>query len=272
MASKPTKLTDRLEFARYAARAAGEITMRYFSQQIAVERKSDDSPVTVADRNAEQHLRELLGEAFPDDGIIGEEYGATEGKTGYRWILDPIDGTKSFITGVPLFSTLVAAQYEGQSVLGVIELPALNERVFAASGLGAFRQVGEGSEERVSVATNARLSEGVYLTSDERPFVERGALEVHRQLQASAWISRTWGDGYGYYLVATGRALAMVDAAMSIWDAAALQPVLVEAGGTFTDWQGMPTVEGMEGIGTNGRVLEEVLRLTRPYAKRSSPD
>src|SRR5262245_20769273 len=132
-------LTDRLELARAIAREAGDITLRYFCQDnYQVELKQDASPVTVADREAERHLRRRIGEAFADDGILGEEYPDQEGKSGYRWILDPIDGTKSFISGVPLYGTLVAVEHENRGVVGVIHIPGLDETAYAARGQGAW--------------------------------------------------------------------------------------------------------------------------------------
>jgi histidinol phosphatase-like enzyme (inositol monophosphatase family) len=268
MMAHDTELEARLELARQAAQQAGRLVMEYYPAQVAVERKADNSPVTVADREAERLLRDLIQQRFPDDAILGEEYGTRDGPSGYRWILDPIDGTKSFIAGVPLFGTLVAVESGGRAALGVIELPALDERIFAARDRGAWCQVREGAVRRAQVSDCEALADGLYLTSEEATFVERGTLEVHRQLEAAAWYARTWGDCYGYYLVATGRAVTMVDAALSIWDAAALEPILAEAGGTFTDWLGRESIDPGQGVATNGKVFDEVLAITRQGAPR----
>jgi histidinol phosphatase-like enzyme (inositol monophosphatase family) len=258
------ELTTRLELALAAARESGEITLRYFrGEQLQVERKSDDSPVTIADREAEQHLRKRIAAAFPRDAILGEEFGEQPGTSGYRWILDPIDGTKSFIHGVPLYGTLIGVELGGRSVVGLIDVPALSERVYAAAGQGAWRQSGDAAPQPARVSAVSRLSEGLFLTSEVEGYRVINRFEVFQRLQSAAGLTRTWGDCYGYLLVATGRAEAMVDPRMQVWDAAALQPILEEAGGAFTDWQGEPSIYTGNAVATNGRVTAEVLAVTR---------
>lgn len=264
------EIQARLELALAAAREAGRLTLNYFQQDnFQVERKADRSPVTVADRQAELHLRQRIGERFPDDGIVGEEFGQSDGSSGFQWILDPIDGTKSFITGVPLYGTLVGVTREGASLVGVILIPALDECVYAAKGQGAWYQRHGAAAVPARVAQRSSLADGVFLTSQVDSFRRRGADEAYRQLEAAASITRTWGDCYGYLLVATGRADAMVDAEMSVWDAAALQPILEEAGGAFTDWNGQPTIHGGEGVGCSQAVLPQVLAITRQFPRTS---
>ena len=260
------ELSRRFEFALRIGREAGQLVMKYFLQPVDVDRKSDDSPVTIADREAELYMRREIEAAFPEDGIIGEEFPSVDGVSEYRWILDPIDGTKTFIFGAPLFGTLIAVQRRQQSVLGLIELPALKERVYARIGGGAWHQDCETAPKPAHVSCAQQLAEGLYVTTETESFLRRSASEVHRTLESSSWLARTWGDCYGYFMVATGRALTMVDPVMSLWDAAALLPILAEAGGTFTDWAGNVTVDGGEGIATNAHVLDEVLRITRPFA------
>ena len=271
MTDSDNDVLRRLELARRIAREAGRLTMQYFQRDFDVERKSDDSPVTIVDREAEQLLRQRILDEFPHDAILGEEFPETTGTSGYRWIVDPIDGTKSFIHGVPLYGTIVGVERDEQSVIGVIQLPGLNDGVYAASGHGAWHQRGDDEPQRANVSRCPRLREGLFLTSELDGFVERGALEAFHQLDRSAWISRTWGDCYGYFLVATGRAVAMVDAIMNVWDAAGIRPILEEAGGTFTDWQGRATIHSGEGVGTNGLVLDEVLAITRPFPSSDRP-
>jgi histidinol phosphatase-like enzyme (inositol monophosphatase family) len=257
-------LTQRLDLAVSAAREAGEITLAYFCRgNYTVELKKDLSPVTVADREAEQHLRSRIAAAFPLDAILGEELADRPGSSGFRWILDPIDGTKSFISGVPLYSTLVGLEYESNGVVGVIHVPALGETAFAAAGHGAWFVRGGEPPRRAHVSTKATLSEGLFCTSEVKTFDTTGRRAAYERLQAVSRLCRTWGDGYGYLLVATGRAEVMVDPKMNVWDCAALQPVLNEAGGTFTDWQGQPTIHGGEAVATNGLVFDEVLAITR---------
>jgi histidinol phosphatase-like enzyme (inositol monophosphatase family) len=258
------QIAARLDVAILAAREAGRGTLRYFQcDNYRVDRKADDSPVTVADRETEQLLRAQISAAFPHDPIVGEEFGETAGGSPFRWILDPIDGTKSFISGVPLYGTLVGVEHAGQSVLGVIYIPALEECAWAATGQGAWYAKGSSAPRRAAVSNKPTLAEGLFLTSQVSSFRDTGRQRAFERLESAARICRTWGDCYGYLLVATGRAEAMVDPIMNVWDAAALAPILEEAGGTFTDWQGRPTIHAGEGIGTNGRVLAEVLAMTR---------
>ncbi len=196
---------------------------------------------------------------------MGEEWGETEGSSEFRWILDPIDGTKSFIQGVPLFGTMVAVEQFGRGIVGVIAFPALGVTIDAATGGGTWETRADGTRVPVHVAAATQLSDGLLVTTDWEGFAERGATDAITRLEKSAWYLRTWGDCYGYYLVATGRAVGMIDARLNIWDAAALQPILEEAGGTFTDWKGNQTIDGGEGIGTNGQVHEEILAILRDY-------
>jgi histidinol phosphatase-like enzyme (inositol monophosphatase family) len=260
----PLDLRPRLDLAVEAARSAGLITLEYFRRDdLAIELKCDDTPVTVADRKAEQYLRQRIAEAFPEDGIFGEEFDEQPGTSGFRWILDPIDGTKSFIHGVPLYSTLIGVEYGGQSVLGVIRIPALDECVYAARGLGAWYVQGDRSPTPARVSQHHPLSKALFVTSEVISFDRAGRRPVYDRLQSAARLTRTWGDGYGYLMVATGRADVMVDPIMALWDAAAMPPILEEAGGTFCDWHGIPTYQAGEGIATNGLLLNEVLAMLR---------
>lgn len=263
-------LKKRLELAVAAAREAGDITLRYFcTDGFHIERKHDATPVTEADRESELHLRRRISQAFPTDAILGEEFPDQPGTSGYRWILDPIDGTKSFISGVPLYGTLVGVEFERTSVVGVIHMPGLDEMVYAAKGQGAWHVVNGGLPQPARVSNKAKLSEGLFTYCELRTFLNCGRAEAFRQLEAASWLTRTWGDCYGYLLVATGRAEAMIDPVVNVWDAGAVQPILEEAGGTFTDWCGAPTIHNQEGIGTNGHVLEEILAITRKAPRKA---
>ncbi len=257
-------LTPRLKFACAAAREAGRLTLRYFRQDgLQVDLKQDASPVTVADREAEQLLRKQIAASFPQDGILGEEFGEQPGSSGFRWILDPIDGTKSFIYGVPLYSVLIGVEHESESRIGVIYVPAMDEMVYAARGQGAWHVRGSQPPKPARISKTKTLAEGLFCTSGLTGFHKRGSLDVFERLTKAAKVGRTWGDGFGYLLLATGRADVMVDPAMFLWDAAPLPPIMQEAGGTFTDWKGNVTIAAGEGIGTNGFLLDEVLRLVR---------
>lgn len=255
-------MQQRLEHARNIAYQAGELTLRYFHrvEQLAVERKADESPVTTADRETEQFLRQHIAERFPDDAILGEEFPPTEGTSGFRWILDPIDGTKSFICGVPLYSTLIGLEESGQCVGGIIVLPALHELVWAGRGLGAWHETNQSEPKRCCVSKCSHLADATFVTSEVLTFGKSNRREAYNRLEKNVRLTRTWGDAYGYALVATGRADIMVDPVMSEWDAAPLLVILEESGGRFTDWQGNATIFGKEGIATNGILHEEVLR------------
>ena len=268
MTASSSALTERLQLAIKIARQAGSLTLQYFQQDnYEVNHKADDSPVTVADQLAEQLLREQIRASFPTDAIVGEEYDTQEGSSDYCWVLDPIDGTKSFINGVPLYGTLVGVEYQREGVLGVIFMPALNEMVYAARGEGAWHVQGEQAPQPARVSSKKDFQDSLLVTTQLDSFAERDAMEAFHTLEQRAQVTRTWGDCYGYLLVATGRAEVMIDPVMNIWDAAAVQPVLLEAGGSFTDWQGNSTIHQGEGIGTNGHLLEEVLQVTATYPK-----
>lgn len=260
-------LTKRLELAVEAARSAGEITLRYFNRLgLSIKTKKDGTPVTEADREAEAHLRQRITEKFPADGIVGEEFGDRSGTSGFRWILDPIDGTKSFIHGVPLYGTLVGIEHDRRSVGGVIMIPALDECVYAAEGQGAWHldRTNRSSEpRRAKVSAVAHLSESLFCTTSVSTFIQKGRGPAFEAMRSACKLTRGWGDCYGYLLVATGRAEVMVDPALALWDMAALPVILSEAGGRFTNWQGEPTIYGTDSVGSNGLVHEQVLDLTR---------
>ena len=260
-------VSARLEFAVQIAREAGDVTLRYFRRDdLQVERKADESPVTVADRAAEELLRQRIAAEFATDAIVGEELGTQAGSSGYQWVLDPIDGTKSFIHGVPLYTTLVAVLKDDKPCIGVIHAPATSETVYAQTGGGCWRLGRDGGLKPAHVSSVSRLADGLLLTTDIAAFTscrEKDAIEVYLRLQRAARYARTWGDGYGYLMVATGRAEVMIDPVVNLWDAAPLQTVVEEAGGHFSDWQGNPSIHAGEAIATNGLVTDEVLAVTR---------
>jgi histidinol-phosphatase len=262
MEANSQDISRRLDMAVAAARQAGNITLEYFrADDLVVDLKKDDTPVTIADRKAEEYLRRAIASAFPNDGIMGEEYPELHGESGYRWILDPIDGTKSFIHGVPLYGTLIGLEYAGCCVLGVIRIPALDECLYAARGQGAWYFVGHNQPKPARVSQRKPLAEALFVTSEVITFDQTGRRAAYDRLQAATRLTRTWGDCYGYLMVATGRADLMVDPVMAVWDAAALLPILEEAGGTFTDWKGQNTIYTGEGIATNGLILSEALEI-----------
>ena len=257
---------DRLALATEIAWKAGKQTLSLFQNaDLQVEKKSDRSPVTLADRNAETLLRNEIAAHYPDDAIVGEEFGKTEGSSGYRWILDPIDGTKSFISGVPLYGTMVGVELDGESVMGVVYLPGLDEGVYASKGQGAWHIQGSSPPVAAKVSTTDQLAECTFVTSEVSSFSERSAGAVFERLQHACYVTRTWGDCYGYLLVATGRVDLMIDPILNIWDAAAVQPILQEAGGRFTDWRGAPRIDSGDAIGSNGHIHDQVVEITHDY-------
>ena len=247
-----------LAFALDAAWQAGRVTLGHYQTGLAAERKADNSPVTLADRQAEQKLRDLITTAWPDHALIGEEYGHQPGRSdsGYTWIIDPIDGTKSFISGVPFYAVLLALVKDEQPLLGVMNFPALNEMVYARRGGGCFWN---GRPARVSAVS--RLADAVLLASDLDTFARFNRQDAFQRLIDATYFQRTWGDAYGYALVATGRAEIMLDPVMAVWDCGPLQVILEEAGGTFTDWRGTPTIFGGEAVATNGALFGPVMEL-----------
>ncbi|MBI3269925.1 MAG: histidinol-phosphatase [Planctomycetes bacterium] len=254
-ADAPTEREVRsyLELATDLAWRAGRVALRYFQTGVAAEAKADLSPVTIADRESEQLLRAELARLHPTHGILGEEFGHERPESPYQWILDPIDGTRSFVRGVPLFGVLVGLVHRGKPIVGVANLPALDELAYAGRGLGCFW-----NGRRARVSETRDLAQAAVLLTDVRDF--RGtAREGYLRLQAATAMERTWGDCYGHVLVATGRAEVMLDPVMKIWDCAALLPLVTEAGGTFTDWRGRATIDGGDAISTNGHLRTAVL-------------
>ncbi len=260
-------MQQRLELANRIAREAGEITLEFFRNgQFEVQRKGDGSPLTIADQQSERHLRAEIEKHYPEDAIVGEEFGRKDGSSGVRWILDPIDGTKSFISGVPLYGTMVGIEKEGLAHAGSVYFPGLNQAIFASRGQGTWHVANDESPTRASVSTRSNLSDSVFVTSEAETFTERDAKAVYEQLADAVYFARTWGDVYGYMMVAIGKIEVMVDPILNVWDAAAVQPIIEEAGGRFTDWAGDPRIDAGEAIGSNGRVHDDVLAITRSYA------
>jgi histidinol phosphatase-like enzyme (inositol monophosphatase family) len=242
-----------VELAVELVRGAGDLTTRWFaSSDLRVDRKADGTPVTDADRAAEHWVRTQLAERCPADTVIGEEEQPTEGTSGNRWILDPIDGTKAFTRGVPLYSTLLAYDDEHGPAVGVIGLPALGQVVWAGRGRGCWW------DGRPAHVSDTPTVDGAYLTTSSfSHWPEADLLAVKR---AGAQL-RTWGDGYGYALVATGRADVMVDHVVELYDVAAFPVIFAEAGGRFTSLDGDPSPAAGSGLATNGLLHEQLTKL-----------
>jgi histidinol-phosphatase len=253
-----TESEQLLQAVAEVARLAGRAALAEFHDGIQVEIKSDGSPVTAADRSAEDAAGAWIKSRFPEDGILGEEFGAHLADADRRWIIDPIDGTKAFVRGVPLWGTLVAVARGEEVLAGAAFFPALDEMLCAAREQGCWW-----NEARAGVSQTSELSQATVLTTDERFRRTPERLSGWRELAGQAAVSRTWGDCYGYFLVATGRAEVMVDPVMSPWDAAALMPAIVEAGGRFTDWNGRATAFGGNAIATNSALADKARTVLR---------
>lgn len=241
-------------FAVDLAQRAGRGTLAHFQSNLAVESKSDGTPVTLADREAEAFLRREISAAFPDDGLIGEEYGEERARSRRQWILDPIDGTKSFIHGVPLYSVLIGIVENDVPIVGVIHLPALSETCSAFRGGGAWR-----NHERIHVSKVARLKDALVLASD----IPLDGDSASARLMAAARLRRTWGDAYGFGLVAAGRADLFIEPELAIWDVAALIPIIEEAGGKITGTRGQMPLYAGSALASNGLLHDEALDLMR---------
>ena len=241
--------SSRLQFALRSSADAGKLILKHYrSQTLGVESKSDNSPVTVADRGAEELIRRQLAEQFPEDGVLGEEFDDVPSNSGYRWVLDPIDGTKPFIHGVPLFGTLVGLEFEGRMVAGVCRMPALDEVVYAEDGEGAWWQIGNADPQQAQVTDVSSLHDARLMLTEPTFTRDCGRQPIFDRFLQSVRLARGWGDCCGHIMVATGRAEIALDPAMSAWDIAALIPILREAGGICTDWKFEENIFGGDGV------------------------
>jgi histidinol-phosphatase len=245
---------NRYEIAVEAAHRAGRAALAYFDTGLPVEWKSDQSPVTVADRETELTLRNSLLGAFPDDGFLGEEHGETPGTSGFRWIIDPIDGTRNFVRGIPVWATLVGLEYQNEQIAGVCEVPTLGHTYRALRGDGAYR-----NERRIRVSDVSDLSQAMIFYTSLSWFVKAGKRDVFLELSGRAASLRGFGDFYGHVLVAQGSGEIMVEHGVHAWDVAAIKPIVEEAGGTFSDWDGTPSIHKPDVLITNGKLHREVL-------------
>lgn len=253
----PNTLQSYLDFATETAYLAGRLTLGYFQAGVQPDFKTDDTPVTVADRRAEELIRLRIEERYPSHAIVGEEYGVKEADGAcQRWIVDPIDGTKAFTRGVPLYGVLLGLEIEGTVEVGVSYFPALDEMVAAASGLGCWWN---GRRAHVSPATD--IGRAYVSCSDVGGFVKYGRGPAWERIAGRAYTRAGWGDAYGHALVATGRLEIMLDPIMAVWDCGPFPPILREAGGYFGDWQGQPTIYGNEGLSTSQALLPAVLEI-----------
>ena len=257
-------VAELVELAKLAARTSTEVILPYFRSSLAVERKADGSPVTIADKKAEECILELIRTRRPQDGWLGEEFGSKDGSSGYRWIIDPIDGTVAFVHGVPLFGTLLAVEKDAQVLVGLINMPALEEVVIGVRGGGTFH-----NGQRCRVSQTANMSEATVLTSNFN-----NLLKYHRQRGFSKLIqqtreARTWGDCYGYLLVATGQAEIMIDPVVAPWDVAPMLPIITEAGGRITSLDGQENLPFGHALASNGLLHDQALAA---FARKENDD
>ncbi len=244
-----------LDTAIDLAERAGRTTLGHFRNGVRPDWKEDETPVTVADREAETLVRHALERTHPDHAVVGEEFGAQDGTAPYRWWIDPIDGTKAFVRGVPTYGVLIGLEREGVPVVGVAAFPALGETVAAAVGRGCRL-----NGRRCFVSDVSDLARAAVSTTDPGAFAPLGRERAWSRLARAAWIRAGWGDAYGYALVASGRIEVMADPALNAWDAAPFPVILREAGGWFGDWNGREGMHGGEGLATNAALRTAVLR------------
>jgi histidinol-phosphatase len=254
----------RYDAAVEAAQKAGKIALGYYPDeglaefQKKVEWKNDLSPVTVADKSAEAYLRSTLLGAFPGDGFLGEESGDQPGSSGYRWIIDPVDGTRSFVRGIPLWATLVGLEYKGEPIAGVTFVPALGHLYRALRGDGAYR-----GDRRISVSDLAAMDQAIMFYSSISWFVKAGRQHDFLDLACRTQRQRVFGDFYGFVLVAQGSGELMIEHGVHVWDVAGILPLVEEAGGRFSDWEGNRSIHRPDVIASNGRLHDEALAILR---------
>jgi myo-inositol-1(or 4)-monophosphatase len=231
-------LKEYKKFSSLLIQESTQIINQYFRTPIDVQRKSDDTPVTIADKKAEEKMRELILKHYPDHGILGEEFGNEKTDADYVWVLDPIDGTKSFICGAVTFGTLIGLLHKGEPVLGIIHLPALNESLYGDNNQAEL------NGKKVSVRKCGDLTDAVLLATEHKTIHEKKNGKKFDQLSKQVYLYRNLGDCYGYYLLASGFADIMLDPIVAPWDVLPIIPIIRGSGGTITDWHGQDPVKG----------------------------
>jgi myo-inositol-1(or 4)-monophosphatase len=249
------QLEEFTSFFRLLANESSDIIKRYFRTSINVENKADLSPVTIADKLAEEKMRQLIGKEFPAHGIIGEEFGNEKSVAEYVWVIDPIDGTKSFISGALSFGTLIALLKNGKPIIGVINHPILNEFLIGDDKNCLL------NGKKVQVRKCSEISQATLLTTDHLNIGKFKNQKRFDKLTNEVKLYRNWGDCYGYYLLVTGYADIMIDPIMSIWDSMALIPIVNGAGGMITDYEGNDPVLGNSVVASNKEIHSEIIKL-----------
>lgn len=255
-----------LTFARQLAYNAGRITLDYYNKGIQHDLKPDETPVTAADKATEEFIRREIEKTYPTHAIVGEEYGEKAGAGNpFRWIIDPIDGTKSFLKAVPFYAVLIGLEIEGTSRVGAVCFPALDEILYAADGLGCWWNDGRSSPggRRVRVSEVRDLKQAVFCYTSWSGFRTKKRLDIFENLHKECFFGRGWGDAYGYHMVATGRAEVMLDPVVAIWDVAPYPPIFREAGGYIGSWSGEEGHTHGEGMACNAALKSKILELIR---------
>ena len=256
------KLKPYLEFAVDTAFKAGQLTLSHFQTGLQPDFKDDDTPVTLADKKAEEFIRAQIEKRYPSHGILGEEFGSVEEGSSHRWIIDPIDGTKSFMRGVPLYGVLLGLEVEGKIEVGVSYFPALGDMVYAATNEGCFW-----NGRRCNVSDTASFDRAVISFTDAASFARFNRASAWQALQDASYYRVGWSDAFGHMLVATGRCDLMLDPIMNAWDCGPFPVILKEAGGYFGDWSGQETIYGNEALSTTQTLLPFVLQLIQEADK-----
>ncbi|HMN24705.1 MAG TPA: histidinol-phosphatase [Ignavibacteriaceae bacterium] len=241
-------------FLQLLSKESSEIIKKYFRTSLTVESKSDYSPVTIADKLAEEKMRALIQKEFPSHGIIGEEFGSENSDAEYVWVLDPIDGTKSFISGALSFGTLIALLKNGKPIIGVINHPILNELLIGDNQTCLL------NGSKTQIRNCSKISDATLLTTEHFNIGKYQNQKKFDELANKVKLYRNWGDCYGYYLLATGYADIMIDSIMSIWDSMALIPIINGAGGMITDYQGNDPIIGNSIVASNKSIHLEVIK------------
>jgi len=248
-----------LNFTRQLAHDAGKITLDHFNKEIQHDLKEDHTPVTVADKAAEAYIRGEIEKTYPTHAIVGEEYGEKAGEGNpLRWIVDPIDGTKSFIKGVPFYSVLIGLEIEGIARVGAVCFPALDQVLYAADGLGAWC-----NGQRVYVSDIDDMKKAVFTYTSWSGFRTKGRLDLFENLHRDCYFGRGWGDAYGMYLVATGRTEIHIEPSIAVWDVAPFPPIFREAGGFFGSWEGEEGHTHSTALAVNAALKPQIMDLMR---------
>ena len=247
-------LKSRYEAGIELAQKAAKIALGHYETALDVEWKHDESPVTIADRESEKFLRSSLKKYFNKDGFLGEEYDDEPGVSGYRWIIDPIDGTRNFVRGIPIWATLLGLEYKGEMLAGITVAPALNQTYRALRGDGAFR-----NDVKINVSTIDNLRSSQLFYSSISWFVKAGMEKEFLAIAGETEKQRGFGDFYGFVLVAQGAGEIMIEYGVHAWDVAAIIPLIEEAGGKFSDWKGAKSIFASDVLVTNGILHQQIL-------------